>query len=154
MAQSSIVWQKRNYTLSQSIRNCINKKQQSKCRNHRTRRRYFISTTVCVRVFINYTRHSSVTHSMHWHKSHIYTNEHQLQMKLTCKTLILFTHKLMQPKIDAGKNRKNRTHRQHVMEVSNKIVGIMQRKVNPTIRQDNSGQSSYCKQCNKTNCEA
>src|SRR5690606_2314194 len=99
----------------------------------------------------NSSWHSSYSQKMHWKKSYIYSNKRNLKMYLSKKFIIFNSKNFIKLIVKSSKQCKNCSHRQNIMKMCNNIISIMQSNINPSISQNNSSQTSNCKQKNKSN---
>src|SRR3546814_4151881 len=65
-----------------------------------------------------------------------------LEMNLTQELVELPAADLREPVIEAGKKRKDRAKRQHIMEVGNHIIGVVQIVVDTTVGQYHAGNAA------------
>src|SRR3546814_14658995 len=74
-------------------------------------------------------------------------------MNLTQELVELPAADLREPVIEAGKKRKDRAKRQHIMEVGNHIIGVVQIVVDTTVGQYHAGNAAAREEENETDRE-
>ena len=68
------------------------------------------------------------------------------------KSLIVFhAEHLLEPVIPARENGEHGTKRQHIMEMRDHIIGVMQYDIQPGVRQYHTGYTTNCEQEDKAN---
>src|SRR3546814_17448871 len=70
------------------------------------------------------------------------SDEEDPEMNLTQELVELPAADLREPVIEAGKKRKDRAKRQHIMEVGNHIIGVVQIVVDTTVGQYHAGNAA------------
>src|SRR3546814_15757678 len=76
--------------------------------------------------------HSAHPQEVHREEQNVYADEEDPEMNLTQELVELPAADLREPVIEAGKKRKDRAKRQHIMEVGNHIIGVVQIVVDTT----------------------
>src|SRR3546814_6318559 len=87
---------------------------------------------------------------VHREEQNVYADEEDPEMNLTQELVELPAADLREPVIEAGKKRKDRAKRQHIMEVGNHIIGVVQIVVDTTVGQYHAGNAADREEENET----
>ena len=91
-------------------------------------------------------RHTGETRKVHREEQDIRTNERNPEMQSSDPVRGHIARHFWEPVIPCRKDREDRSKRQHVMEVSDDIIGIVKVTVEPRIRQHDASYAADCEQ--------
>src|SRR3546814_13807844 len=86
---------------------------------------------------------SDLPQEVHREEQNVYADEEDPEMNLTQELVELPAADLREPVIEAGKKRTDRAKRQHIMEVGNHIIGVVQIVVDTTVGQYHDGNAAH-----------
>ena len=119
-----------------------NKEKNWRERKVRSYRGNLISSKKCIWIVRNTTRSSSITKEVSWEESQINTAESRPKVNTPKMFWNMKSSSLFPPVINSGKDSKNSTSRENVVEMGNNSSGVVERNVKTSVCKGNSTQSS------------
>jgi len=79
---------------------------------------------------------------MHWHECYVHSDEERSEMDFPKQIVILQPDHFLNPEVPCCEDCEDRTHTQHVVEVSNDIISVMKSDIDTSVSQDYTRQST------------
>jgi len=88
---------------------------------------------------------------MHWHEGYVYTDEERPEVDFPQQVIVLQANHFLDSEVPGSEDRKYRTHRQDVMEMSYHIICVVKSNVDTGVSQYNTRQSTDSEKQDESN---